>query len=209
MNTTTREKGQMFLLAAIIIMTALIIIRGNVKLYGIVEQRKLLEARFESDIFNNIQNELTKALEFSTNEQENITTNVFDFANFTRDKMVEHSMDFKFLYVGCLANATSHNMNVSLINMMDEPINATLELDGDLKNKDNMVDGEKWDTIFTITPGTTYELIVSYNNTYNETVTIKTRNNNNVYVGYFDVYLETSDTIHRKNFQKSYKLKRR
>jgi hypothetical protein len=196
-------KGQMFLLAAIIIVTALFIIRISIKTPNIIEETKALELTFEKNIFDNLQTEFKDVARYSSNYKLNITGNVFDFGNFTRDKMVEHGLTSEFLFVGSLANTSNSIMNVSLVNLLRQTINASLNLNGTVKTNTD-IDGQKWDTYFSFTPGSTYVLTISYNNTYSENVTIKTKVDKDVFVGFFDLTLESSDATYKNKFSETY-----
>ncbi|MEM7825108.1 MAG: hypothetical protein QXO27_04005 [Candidatus Aenigmatarchaeota archaeon] len=195
-------KGQMFLLAAIIIVTALFILRVSLRAPTIMEERKLLELTFEKNIFDNLQTELKKSARYSSNEKLSITTNVFDFGNFTREKMNEHALSFKFLFVGSLTNISTQILNVSLINLLKEPINATLNLNGSI-NTNIVIDGQRWDTYFSFTPGLTYVLTISYDN-YDETVIIRTKSDKDIFVGFFDITLESFDSTYKSKFSETY-----
>jgi len=348
-----KNKGQMFLITAVIIIVTLIILVTTSNLTNILQEKRELEGSFERDFFINIVDELVKVIEISYHQSTNITNNVFDFGNFTRKKMKERLLDFEFLFVGSItpnSNGTD-TMNVSVINLLNKPISATLQLnitgfwrrinvthawnitkdvtaevnasddvyayencsgdifctsdyiyfnfttdteyanvtyegywtgtpaaecgdgltcwDGDswagvgsfpenaesvkvgslveygCSNADGnytfrtvvtcliydgsveaeifvdeiyingtgsevkssgMADSTRWDTNFSITQGDNYILTVSYNETYEENVTIATKSNESVYVGFFDITLIGSKTTHKDKFQKSYTL---
>ena len=138
----------------------------------------------------NIVDELVKVIDISYHQSGNITTNVFDFGNFTRKKMTERLLNFKFLYVGSLANVTSQQINVTLVNLLNGPINATLDLNGTSDNQGNIEDASSWATNFTFTPGSNYVLTVSYNasssifsDTYTDTSNIESYENLTVAAG--------------------------
>ncbi len=195
----------MFLLAAFIIATTLIVLKTTLKSPGIQEETKLLEITMEHDLANNFVQEIKNSAKFSINQKTNINRNVFDFANFTERKASEFALDFEFLFVGSLANHTSGNLNVSLINMLNNHINASLNFNGTSQTS-GVVDNGKWDTNFSFTPGSTYVLTVSYNSTYNENVTIKTKTNKDVYVGLFDVKFENPSSVYTNKTQETYNL---
>jgi len=205
------KKGQMYLLGALVMVGILVILKYNIAYPSAVGEKKVLEVRFENDIFNNLLNEFNNTLRFSYDGPLDITKNVFDFANFTEAKIIEHSLGFKFLFVGSVANETTDLTNVTLINMLDVPIDASLTFDGQSDERKNIQNHESWDASFGITPGTTYTLTLAYNETltYNETVeniTIKTKKNKDVYVGFFYISLESSDAFHRISYQKDMNL---
>lgn len=197
-------KGQMFLIGAVILVSILFLIRISIRTPTIIEERKVLELTFEEKIFENVENELKKSARYSADDKANITTNVFDFGNFTKDKMNEHGLTFEFLFVGSLANKTTQTINISLVNLLGEPINASLNLNGTTNNS-IVSDSQRWDSFFLYTPGLTYVLTVSYNNTYSENVTIKTKANKDVFVGFFDISLKSSDATHKSKSSETYK----
>jgi hypothetical protein len=196
-------KGQMFTLAAVIIVSALLILRTTIRAPEISEKRKALEATLETKIFDNLVNELQNAVKISAHDKENISKNVHDFGNFTRDKISGRALDFKFFFVGSLARVNGV-LNTSVINLLGSSRNVTLNLNGTIANS-IVSDGGRWDTNFTISPGDTYVLTVNFEN-YTENVSIKTKNNKDVYVGFFDVYLESEWSSHRNKFQRRYVL---
>jgi hypothetical protein len=206
-----RNKGQMFIITAVIMIVVLIILKTGVNIPDIMQKNRELEGKFEHDFFINVADELTKTIDISYHQSINITNNVFDFANFTRKKMTEHLQDFQFLYVSCITPKSSgtDTMNVSLINMLNKSINATLQISTSpmqSSNNDNMLDMSIWNTNFTITQGNNYILTVGYNGTYSENITIQTKINGSVYIGFFDTTLIGSETTYKDKFQKNYTL---
>jgi hypothetical protein len=200
------RKGQMFLLGAVVIVGILVILKYNISYPNALEEKKTLEGRLENDLFNNIVEELNGTLIFSYEEPMNITYNVFDFANFTRLKVSEHSMALKFLFVGSIANSTTDTLNVSLINMIGYTIDASLTLDGQSDAEQEIHDYEMWESGFTITPGSQYVLQIGYNGGV-ENITINSKSNKDVYVGFFDISLESEDSTHAARYQKDMNLR--
>lgn len=174
----------MFLIGAFIIAVSIILLKIAIKTPTTEEQQKLMEITMENDIASNLREELENSARFSIDQKENITRNVFDFANFTERRAAEHGLEFEFLFAGSYANVSNNYLNVSVINMMNEPINASLNLNGTVKTSE-MGDSTRWDTNFTFTPGSLYVLTVEYNSTYVDNVTIKTKHNKDIYVGFF------------------------
>jgi hypothetical protein len=98
-------------------------------------------------------------------------------------------------------------MNVTVVNLLNKPINATLQLNGSIPiNNSEMGDSSSWSVSYSITQGETYVLTVGYNGTYSENVTIETKVGKSVYVGFFDVTLTGTETTYKDKFQKSYTL---
>jgi len=160
------RKGQMFLLGALVIVSILIILRYNIAYPSAVEEKKVLENRFESEMFINMIEEFNNTLRFSYKEPLNITPNIFDFANFTEKKIVEHSIYFKFLFVGSVANKTTNSLNVSVINMLDKKIGANLTLSNLSSSQSDSSEVQNygvWQPGFSITAGSEYTLNLTYN----------------------------------------------
>jgi len=191
------------------IILVLIMLRTNVDISSVIQKKRGLEGRFEKEFFINTANELVKTIEISYHQSNNITKNVHDFANFTKKKMIERSLDFQFLYVGSITpnSSDTDTMNVSVINLLNESINATLQLNSSTPvNFSEIVNYGRWDMNYSISQGSNYVLTVGYNGTHVENVTIDTKVNQSVYVGFFDITLVGSETIHKDKFQKSYTL---
>lgn len=206
-----RDKGQVFLITAVILIVILVILRAGVNLPDITQRGRKLEGQFEKDFFVNIINELPKVIEISYYQPNNITSNVHNFGNFTRKKMTEKMQEFEFLYVGSITPKSSGNdiMNVSVINLLKKPINLTLILNStplQNNNHDNMEDDKTYNTSFNINQSVHYVLTVRYNGTYEENITIETESGKSRYVGFFDVILNGSETTYKDKFQKSYTL---
>jgi hypothetical protein len=198
----------MFLIGAFIIAASLIVLKLNMKAPSIEEQLRLIDATMENSIASNLMTEIENSAKFSVDQKTSINNDVFDFANFTERKAGEHGLEFLFLFVGSYANVSNSYLNVSVINMLNGPISVTLNLnDGSSAQTNDMIDNTKWDTNFTFTPGTNYNLTVSYNSTYTQNVTIKTKNNKDIYVSFFDITLQTSNAVYTNKTQDTYKLK--
>lgn len=201
----------MFLIGAFIIAVSLIVLKLNIKAPSIEEQLRLFDYTMENSIASNLMTELENSAKFSIDQKNSISTNVFDFANFTERRSAEHGLEFLFLFVGSYANVSNNSLNVSVINMLNEPINTILTLsnitNSEVKPPQEIADNSMQPTIFIFNPGSNYNLTVSYNSTYTQNVTIKTKNNKDVYVSFFDITLQTSDAIYKNKIQDTYKLK--
>ena len=204
-----KNKGQMFLITAAIIIVILVLLKTGINLPDILQREKELKSRFEKEFFLNIVDELVKVIDISYHQSSNITNNVFDFGNFTRKRMTERLQSFGFLHVGAITpvSSGSDTMNVTYVNLLNKPINATLQLNSFTPvNYSEMSDSTSWTTNYSITQGQTYDLIVGYNGTYSENVTIQTKTNQSVYIGFFDITLTGSETTYKDKFQKNYTL---
>jgi len=202
-----KNKGQMFLITSVIIVVILIILKASVNLPSIIEEKKQLESRFEDEFFTNIANCLLEVTEISYHQSENLTWNVFDFANFTRKTMNERLLTFDFLYVDAITSYSSSKMNVTVVNLLNKPINISLSLnDSQSDSMNNINDSTSWNANFNINPGSNYILTIFYNNQFEENLTILTKITKNTYSGFFDITLTGSEATYKDKFQKSYTL---
>ncbi|MEM7821578.1 MAG: hypothetical protein QXX38_02065 [Candidatus Aenigmatarchaeota archaeon] len=195
-------KGQMFLIAAIVIATGLLIARFTIKNPSIEEQRKILEMRYEKEFFENIREELENSIIFSSHQKENIANNVFDFSNFTKTKVSEHAMELKLLFLGSISNFSSQTLNITLLNLLNKKIYVELDLNGSKKGND-IEDYGRWDTSFTIIPGLNYVLTFKYDD-YSNNITIRTSESKYVYNSFFDLTLIGFDAVYKRKFQSEY-----
>jgi hypothetical protein len=101
---------------------------------------------------------------------------------------------------GILATSTSFSSSVHISyynNTTDDLMHAQVVF--------QIEDASSWNTNFTITQGNNYILVVDYDNNQ-ENITIGTKVNKSVYVGFFDVTLTGSETTYKDKFQKNYTL---
>ena len=197
----------MFLITAAILIVILILLKTGANLPSIIQQKRELEVKFEREFFIDIMDELVKVIEISYHQSNNITKNVFNFGNFTRKKMTERSMEFQFLYVGCITPKVGTTMNVTVVNLLDKVINATLQLNSSTPANFSVMDrSSSWDINYTINQGSNYILTVGYNGTYQENITIQTQSGKSRYVGFFDVTFIGLEDTYKDKFQKSYTL---
>lgn len=189
-------KGQMFLIATLIIVSSLFLARFSVRGPGIARQKMLLEMNYEKEFFDNLQQEMKNSLIFSADQKENITLNAYDFLNFSRKKSYERGFKLKIFFVGIYSNHTNSSLKISSINLLDEKINESLNLNGSIKEKE-LNAYEQWDTIFSITPGSTYLLQINFD-TKAQNLTLKTSEDSDVYFYFFDLNLSSDKAIHIK-----------
>ena len=195
----------MFLIAAIVIVASIVTLKLNMSSPSATRQIIAMKSRFESDIFENMLNEMNNTMRFSADVPTNITDNVFDFANFTETKIGGHSLKFKMMYVGSIANYTTNAVNSTVINMMDESVDVSITLNGVTESKNNLANYDTWDTNITVSPGTTYTMTFVHGSD-TESITIKTKKKKDVYTGYFYVVLESEDATRLNEWTKTFNL---
>lgn len=143
-----KNKGQMFIIVAVIMIVVLVILKIGVNIPDIMQKNRESEGKFEHDFFVNVVDELTKTIDVSYYQPINITNNVYSFANFTRKKMTEKLQNFKLLYVGSItpASSGSDTMNVTVINLLNKNTNVTLNMNGTIKTCSNSITYDFTDT---------------------------------------------------------------
>ncbi len=185
-------------------------LRLTVNIPDITQRERELEKSFERFFFINVVEELKKTVKISSYQPTNITTNVFDFSNFTRNRMKEKLVDFEMLFLSTWTQDTGNQMNVSVINMINQHATMTLTLNSSpelTQTNNSFFNMSRWDTNFSITQGTDYKLTIKYNNTYGENVTIETESGKDIFTVYFDVTFRGRELTYKDKFQKTYKLR--
>jgi hypothetical protein len=201
-------KGEMFLLAAVIIITAIVIAASSFRPTSISVEKTSLMTQLEKENLENLANEMQNTIEFSYNIPDNMTLNAFAFGNFTRRKMSEKALSTKIFFAGIVTNVSTNEMNVTTINLMGEKINVTLQLNTSTPQSasvTDLADYGKWSTKFTsVANNTDYSLNITYSlNSKNVTILVGTKD---LYTAYFDLRLESDKSLLRKVFEKSYSL---
>lgn len=205
-------KGQMFLLSAGIIVAILVALRAFVNVSQISSERGILEVALEDLVYKNIRNEIKGTVGLSSNFPRNITDNAIDFLNFTRRGNDGHSLDFRSLFIGILANSTNQTMNITVFQFLRESdLNVTIRLNTSTEQRNSTLlsDGTVWVNNFTFTAGQTNILTVLLpGKSYEKNITIETKENQDVYVGFFDISLTSARATHTEIIHQNIKISR-
>jgi hypothetical protein len=199
------RKGQVFFMAALVIVTSIFVMRLSTSSASTIEERRAFESRLEGYMFQNFVAELRNSVQYSLYAGKNVTQQVHDFANFTKLKSAEHSLGMQMIFIGSVANKTTDNLNVSFINMMGDSIAVNLTVNG-RSAATTVADYGRWDTNFTIDAGTNYVMTAIYNST-TQSVPVKTKHNKDVYNSFFDVTLIGDSSMHKDVESANYNLK--
>lgn len=204
-------KGQMFLIAAIVIVSSIVILGFNMSSPSASKEVEAMKATFEAEMFDNVITEFNATIDLSSNAPENITSNVVNFASFARSKSADKATTLTLLFVGTVANKTTQKLHVSVLNMLGYAINASLDANAQTATNSSMsIDGE-WNTTFTMTPGDTYLMNITYNaeggSATKETIEVKTKNTKDTYTGFFYVQMAGANANHVGKYQKYISLK--
>jgi hypothetical protein len=200
------RKGQLFLIAAVVIVSSVFIIKAGSYTPSIAEERRSFEVRLENSMFTNFATELKNSVHYSLFEGGSIITNVHDFSNFTKLKSSEHSLGFRIFFIGATANRTTSMLNVSTLNLLGESISVNLTLTpGTQSNATTISDYGRWDTGFDITPGNDYVLMATYNETM-QNVSIDTKTNKDVFNSFFDITAIGDRSVHKEIYYRRYNI---
>ena len=175
-------KGQMFLIASIIIISGLFFVRMGIRSPEISRQKTLLEMNYEKEFFENIQNELENSILFSANEKNEITKHVF----------------------GVYSNHSATTLIVTTINSLGKKVNVTLNFNGN-ENSKELNDYEKWENTYQFTPGNTYWLNITYDNS-TRNLSLETSATKDNYFYYFDLSLISTNALHRQKIENKLNL---
>lgn len=203
-------KGQMFLLTAAIVVMLLVSLKAYVNLQQITNQKDILEVNLEGLVFRNIANEISQVIKYSAIDSNHVSDNAIDFINFTRSGMQRQGYNLQGVFVGAKANSTNQTMNITVLNFRGENnLNFTIKLNTPSPqiNSTTLGDFNYWTNNLTFTPGNTYNLTISLpDKGYEQNITVETRGNKDIYVGFYDFTLNTGNADHRKIFQQTIKF---
>ena len=102
-------KGQIFIMTAVLVLIALILLKNSIQPVEIKPKNFLYEN------FINIKNELIKTVDISILSQEDITTNLNNFIDFSKDVFEQRGYNEIIEFeVSTYGNTTEVYMNISL-----------------------------------------------------------------------------------------------
>ena len=201
--------GHVVLLTAGIIIAILVALRGIATVQQISSEREILDVSLEDLVFKNIETEVKQIITVSADAPGNTTENVIDFLNFTRRGSDGHSLDFRALFVGALANSTNQTMNITVFQFLRETnLNVTIRLNtsSEQTNSTLLNDSGIWINNFTFVRGEAYNLTaVLPDSNYQENITVRTRGGKDTYTGFYDLRLLSERATHINRFQQEAK----
>lgn len=111
-------KGQMFLIGAIIVIVALLLIKNSINISEVLERKKFLESGLEKIEFGNIRSETLKSAYNAVNYTPNMTNVTNSFIAFTENKLAGRTVELD----GVSVTAAYGNLTPS----KDVPLNVTV-----------------------------------------------------------------------------------
>ena len=214
------KKGQMFIIAAITIVTVLVLIKTGLNLTQIIENKRALENNLEKLEFENFRNEIANSISISANSTESISPNVVSFVEFSKTIFGGKNAKLQGIFVGSLYNDAIPNLderlNITVYNFFDSPLDRiNLNFSSNpLSNQtfDNISPGSSVATNFTFNVNTNrnFSLHIYYKNNFEsgrtENVTILVELNKTKFVGFFDVRVAGSKTEQRDRFYQTFDI---
>lgn len=117
------SKGQVFLIGAIVVVIALVLIKTSINVADVLEKKKFLEAGLEKTEFSNIRSEVTKAAYNAINYTGNMTNVTNSFIAFSENKLSARTIQLDGVSVdatyGNLSASTNVPLNVTVYNFFD------------------------------------------------------------------------------------------
>jgi len=119
-------KGQIYLIIAIIVITVMFTLKSSLDTTKLLESKRHLEMSLEREQFENIKNEIYNTVSFSTNQSQNINTNLDNFVKYTRLKLRGRTYDLNGLLVKTVypspSSGVDTRINVSVLNFLGKEI---------------------------------------------------------------------------------------
>ena len=123
-------KGQMFMIGAIIIVTALVLIKTSIDVTEILEKKRFLEAGVERIEFANLRYEVPKAAYNSLNASVNMTNATNGFIAYTESKLAGKLVQLDgatfTIYYPNITASTNSNINVTFYNFFDTDVSRVI-----------------------------------------------------------------------------------
>jgi hypothetical protein len=156
-----KDKGQMFLIAAAIIITSLVILISTVNFISPNIQKRYIENSLENKIFENVKKEIAKVPIYSFYTE--INENVLNFLQFLEKYLSSKGFDFNAFYMS-INYSGGDKTNISIINFFDNEINVTIVLNSSPEQLESFI-AEKntiYNVTFSVTPNSNYNLNIKY-----------------------------------------------
>jgi hypothetical protein len=189
-------KGQMFIIAALVMIVVMVSLRSNLSLANVLENQRHLVSSFDTLEFSNIRSEMVRTLYISYNSTANMTNNLNNFNSFVRDVMTAKSVEFdslieKTYYTNLTANQNT-TVTVNVLNSLGKDMQfLNLTFNGTSQTF-SLANQNVLQTTFAVNTSVTINqtLTVFYNTTstnQTETITIPLVIGGSKYVTFFDL----------------------
>ena len=211
------KKGQMFIVLAIIVVTALILIKNGLNITQVIENKRVLENSLEKLEFENFRGELINAASINVNSSTNITSDLISFIDFSKTIFSGKNEELQGLFVGSIYPNSTQNtdvrINVTVYNFFDFPIQTlNLNFSSNVLSNQTFTDigpGKTAITNFTfnINANRNFSLHFYYVNNVEsgrtENITVLAEINRTKFIGFYDIRLKGARLEQRDKFQQT------
>lgn len=184
-------KGQMFLIASILIIIALIALKNLFGIYATAEEKRFGESSQLDKELRNVKNEYRYILEVAALQNDANASGIdylYNFSNLLRND------NAKTLYLFVFNNGSNQRFSATVGNFLNDKINVTLNATNADSLGFNFVVNDKKNVtkIFQASINGTVNLTLKYERQENTTEEFKITTNKNQVFGFFDIQLEDS-----------------
>jgi len=206
-------KGQMYIIAGIIIVVVLVLLKTSLNLTRIIEDKRSLEYQLEKLEFENLKNEEIYTLEISYTQEKNTSDNIISFTRFARNSFSSRAKELDGVIVCSYINNVTANenttLNVSVLNILGDTMKSlNLTFNGSTQNFIDVSDNSVAKANFTFNTSTdvNYTLSIVYETSYEndtEEILIPVSVGKSKFVGFFDLRLKNDIGKVREKFTKT------
>jgi len=120
-----KNKGQVFIILSIIIITTMIMLKTGLNISQIMENKRYLEAGLEQMQFQNIRDEALKTVQISYYNQSGMADNLDSFMVYARQVTDTKAMDLNGVVVTASYNHSTspYGINITFLNLLGTTIN--------------------------------------------------------------------------------------
>ncbi|MFH0711157.1 MAG: hypothetical protein V1944_01110 [Candidatus Aenigmatarchaeota archaeon] len=212
-------KGQIYLITAVIVIVILVTLKTSLDTTKLLELKRHMEISLEREQFQNIKHEIYNTVSFSSNQSENINTNVDSFVKYARDKLRTRTYDLNGVMVETIyptvSSGVNTRINVSVLNLQGmemKNLNLSFSYDmGSNKTFSSVKDEEKIDYNFTFNTisDVNYTLTVFYttqSKSVAEEITIPVIVGKSKYILFTDLLLKSNVEEIRDKYTDTFSL---
>ena len=146
-------KGQMFLIAGIVVVVGLIFMKGIYDIYPLFEESRYIRSRNGKFVLNNVNTEYEKIIGLGNNSKTD--KYLYDFSNFVYHDMAGLNIFYVYLKTGA-------NESLVIGNFMDKSLNVTISLSSATPSVFSQVIGNEQNKTFEFNPSGDFEVNISY-----------------------------------------------
>ncbi|GEM_PF-1646538 len=204
-----KNKGQMFIIAAIIFVIGLVVIKNSLTLHQFLENKRFVESGLEKLEFQNIKKEIDKVIQISYDNKENLVENINNFILFARDVLSTHLSNLNGILIETIHDEVVANsdmqINITLLNLIGNIEILNITFNNSTRSFSDIQEGTIINTyfIFNTNSDNNYTLNFYYKtsteNAY-ESLVIPVEIGRSKFVGFFDIRLNSERAEYRDKF---------